>query len=115
MELADPLLLAFGAAISLIGVLILFHLRGLKRRIERYDDPNRKAHDVVVATVNAQGKAAEALAGEAREFNRAVQSRLVDAVSGLRCEVSGPKADVRVLRDRSDRSDRSRGSGGSTS
>lgn len=110
----NRLLLAFGVATSLIGALILFHLRGLNRRIERYDDANRKAHDVLVATVNAQGKAAEDLAREDREVNRAARSRLVDAVSGLQYEVSGLKDDVSVLRDRSDRSNLSKRSGGST-
>ena len=122
MALTDILLVAFGATISLIGTLILFHLRSLNRRMDRYEDANQKAHDLLTAARKQQGEVAECRAQEDREanecraqedreVNRAAQARLFDAVSGLQGEVSDLKADVKVLRDRSDRSDRSEGFG----
>ena len=111
MALTDILLVAFGSTISLIGALILFHLRSLNRRMDRYEDANPKAHDLLTAALKQQGEAAERRAQEDREVNRAAQARLFNAVSGLQGEVSDLKADVKVLRDRSDRSDRSEGFG----
>ena len=102
--------MAFGSTILLIGVLILFQLRGLNRTLDRSEDRAREYR-----------KAAADRAREDREANRAEHARLfsavdhvLDNVSGVEREVSDLKADVKVLRDRSDRSDRSKSSAGPT-
>lgn len=93
MEIGDFGLLAimvlFGTMLSVIGLLILAHLRGMNRRLDRSDERAR----------------------EYLEVNRAEHSRLIDAidevrgeVSALAIDVSDLRADVKVLLERSHRS-----------
>lgn len=93
MEIEDfgllSIMVLFGTMLSVIGLLILAHLRGMNRRLDRSDERAR----------------------EYLEVNRAEHSRLINAidevrgeVSALAVDVSDLRADVKVLLERSHRS-----------
>ena len=80
VEIKDFGLLAimvlYGTTLSVIGLLILAHLRGMNRRLDRSDERAR----------------------EYREVNRAEHGRLINAMNEMRGEVSVPAVDVSNLR-----------------
>ena len=86
MEISDILLALLSAVLGLTCTLMVVHLRGVNRRLDRAEERAREDR-----------RAAEERAREDREVNRADHARLFSAVSGLQGEVSDLKANVSTL------------------
>ena len=96
MTLTDILLVAFGAALSLIGGLILYHLRVVNRRLDRSEDRAREDRKAADDRAREDRKAAD---DRAKEYFKAADDRAKEYFKA---------ADDRAREDRKAADDRAR-------
>ena len=96
MMLTDILLVAFGAALSLIGGLILYHLRVVNRRLDRSEDRAREDRKAADDRAREDRKAAD---DRAKEYFKAADDRAKEYFKA---------ADDRAREDRKAADDRAR-------